>query len=365
MTGMAPESAQLLFYARHASAEFNARMQGWLESLSGEVRHALGENLVALVLGGGYGRGEGGVLKVSGEERPYNDLDLVLIVRRKTGLPWDTLHGIQHKYASLTGIEVDFSRPLTVDDVRRWPLTLMWSDLLHGHRVLDGPADILTANAPELQSDQLMPVEATRLLLNRGAGLLWALRVARGCEPATDADFIRRNYYKCSLALGDALLIVHGRFATPYTGRGERLAKLLGELPRPFPFDLSRLYQDALTFKFWPGELNSLPGEAQLEEIAFEWGQVLLLVETRRAQREFRSVSEYVDCPDLREPEQNTMARWPRNLVRNRQMGRWSLRYPRERLYRELPVLLGLCESKLPDWPARSARFLAVWKQVN
>ncbi len=323
----------------------------------------MGENLIALVLGGGYGRGEGGVLRVSGGERPYNDLDLVLIVRRKVGLPWDALHGIQHKYATLTGIEVDFSRPLTVDDVRTWPLTLMWSDLLQGHRVLDGPADILTANAPDLRSDRLPPVEATRLLLNRGAGLLWALRVVRGCEAAPDADFIRRNHYKCGLALGDAVLISYGRFATPYAGRGERLAKLLGELPQPFPFDLSGLYEEALRFKFWPGEPASMPGEMELEEMATEWGQVLLYAEGRRAHREFRSAREYAEWPDVREPEQNTMARWPRNFVRNRQLGCWSLRYPRERLYRELPI--GLSESKVPDWPAGSARFLAVWKQVN
>lgn len=352
-------------YARHASADFNARMQGWLASLSGEVRLAMGKNLVALVLGGGYGRGEGGVLRVSGEERPYNDIDLVLIVRRKAGLPWEALHDIQHKYASFTGIEVDFSRPLTVDDVRGWTPTLMWSDLLQGHRVLDGPADILTANAPDLRSDRLMPVEATRLMLNRGAGLLWALRIACGCEPAPDPDFIRRNYYKCALSLGDALLISHGRFATPYTRRDERLSQLLAELPQPFPFNLSRLYQEALTFKFWPGELASTPGEPQLEEMALEWGQVLLFIESRRAHREFRSAREYADCRDAREPEENATARWPRNLVRNWQVGCWSLRYPRERLYRELPILLGLCESKVPDWPARSARFLAVWKQVN
>jgi len=364
MAGKATDSAQFL-YARHASADFNARMQVWLTSLSGEVRQAVGENLVALVLGGGYGRGEGGVLRVSGEERPYNDLDLVLIVRRKSGLPRETLHAIQHKYAALTGIEVDFSRPLTVGDVRGWPTTLMWSDLLQGHRVLDGPADILTSNAPDLRSDRLPAVEATRLLLNRGAGLLWALRVVRGCEAAPDADFIRRNYCKCGLALGDAVLISHGRFATPYTGRGERLANLLGELPRAFRFDLSGLYEEALRFKFWPGEAVSMPGEAQLEEMAHEWGQVLLYVEGRRAHREFGSAREYAGWPDMREPEQNTVARWPRNVVRNRQLGCWSLRYPRERLYRELPILLGLSESKVPDWPAGGARFLAVWKQVN
>ena len=77
-------------YAGHASAAFNTRMQTWLTALSGDVRQALGENLTALVLGGGYGRGEGGVLLVSGEERPYNDLDLILIVRRKASVPWQS-----------------------------------------------------------------------------------------------------------------------------------------------------------------------------------------------------------------------------------------------------------------------------------
>lgn len=354
-----------MVYARHASADFNARMEGWLGSLGEEVRQAIGENLVALVLGGGYGRGEGGVLRIAGEERPYNDLDLVLIVRRKTGIPWDSLHGIQHKYASLIGIEVDFSRPLTVDDIRNWPATLMWTDMLHGHTVLFGPADILAAHAPDLRPERLKPVEATRLLLNRGAGLLWAMRTARNTEAAPDPDFVKRNYYKCGLALGDALLIAHGRFATPYTGRGERLSSLLGGLPRSPAFDLCRLYQDSLTFKFWPGELASTPDESQLGNMASHWGQILLLVENRRSDREFSSIRQYVDCPDIREPDQNTPARWPRNLARNRQMGYWSLRYPRERLYRELPILLGLCESRVPDWPMRSARFLAVWKQVN
>jgi hypothetical protein len=364
MAGPITDSAPPL-YARHASAGFNARMQGWLASLSAEVRQAVGRNLVALVLGGGYGRGEGGVLRVSGVERPYNDLDLVLIVRSRRALPWDALHGIQHQYASLMGIEVDFSRPLTVDDVRRWPPTLMWSDLLQGHRVLDGPADILTANAPDLRSDRLPPVEATRLLLNRGAGLLWAERIVRGCEPAPDADFIRRNYYKCALALGDALLISHGRFATPYTGRDDLVSQLLRELPQPFPFDLSGLYRDALTFKFWPGDLASTPGERQLQEMASWWGRILLYVESRRAHREFGSLREYANWRHVREPEQNRITRWPRNLLRNRQLGSWSLAGPRERLYRELPTLLGLWEFKVPDWPAASARFLAVWKQVN
>jgi len=356
-------------YARHASAGFNARMESWLSGMSGAVRQAMGANLVALVLGGGYGRGEGGVLRAGAEERPYNDLDFVLIVRRKGSLPWPELNAIKHQYEKLIGIDVDYSRPLTVDDVRNWPPTLMWSDLLHGHRVLDGPSDILTANAPAMPSERLAPIEATRLLLNRGAGLLWAQRILRGCEPAPDPDFIRRNYYKCALALGDAMLISHGRFATPYTARNQRLAQLLeealrGDSPLPFAFDLQALYDDALKFKFWPGEFPSTPSSTELDELARRWGDVFLYVEGRRAHRAWRGAREYADSNGLREPEQNAIRQWPRNLVKNRRFGLWSLRYPREGLYRELPILLGLCEA-VPDWPDRSARFLTIWKQVN
>ena len=47
-------------YACHGSEEFNRRLDGVLRRLAGDVRQALGPALVALVLGGGYGRGEGG-----------------------------------------------------------------------------------------------------------------------------------------------------------------------------------------------------------------------------------------------------------------------------------------------------------------
>jgi hypothetical protein len=360
-----PIEQTTLPYARHASPEFNARMHAWLTGLSGEVLAALGDNLTALILGGGYGRGEGGVLRAEGKERPYNDLDFTLIVRSKGSLPMAALDAIKHKYERLTGIDVDFSRPLTLEDVRRWRPTLMWSDLLHGHMVLQGPADILTANAPAMPSEALPPIEATRLLLNRGAGLLWALRVLRGIEAASDNDFIRRNYFKCALALGDALLISHGRFATPYSGRERRLAQLLAESGPLVSFDLTQLYEDALRFKFWPGDATLQPKDADMCRLSYRWGQVLLHVENRRARKAWDSLSDYAQADDLREPEQNSLRHWPRNFIRNRQCGRWSVRYPREALYRELPVLLELCGAVAGDWAQRSERFLSIWKRVN
>jgi hypothetical protein len=391
-----------LLYARQGSLEFNARMQQWLSALAGEVRAVLGENLVALVLGGGYGRGEGGVLRVADEEKPYNDLDFTLVVHQKAAVPADALEAVRHRYERLIGIAVDFSRPLTLNEVRAWPFTLMWSDLLHGHAVLEGPADVLTANAPPMPSNRLPAIEATRLLLNRGAGLLWSMRVVRGAEPEPDADFVRRNYFKCALALGDALLISYGRFATPYSGRDRLLAELLPQCRPSLSFDLARLYDAALAFKFWPGNAGSLgpqaglaAGEPDLQSLAAQWGEVWLHIENRRTGAAWPDLSAYVRDRRLREPAQSALRHWPRNLIRNGQCGFWSVRYPREALYRQLPVLLGL--TQLPDsrgsdmsvcvyngdatvrersaelflrgqttsWAESSERFLTVWKRVN
>lgn len=353
-------------YAQHASDEFNARLHRVLERLTTDVQQALGDNLIALVLGGGYGRGEGGVVRVNGIEQPYNDLDFALVVKRKRAVPWEVLAVISEKYAAELAIHVDFSRPLTLRDIEHWPHWLMWFDLLNGHIVLAGPSDVLTARAPAALRQPLPVIEATRLLLNRGAGLLWALRVVRGVEPPPDADFVRRNYYKCALALGDALLIAHQRYATPYRGRDERLAQLMRDSDEVAAFELASLYGTALAFKFCPdeapeGELD----ETQLRRLAQQWGSVFLHVEQRRTGLAWPSLAGYTRWRGLREPEQHTLSKWLRNIVRNRQRGIWSWRYPREQLYGQLPVLLGVTETPIADWPLATARFLEIWRQFN
>ena len=151
----------------------------------------LGDNLTALILGGGYGRGEGGVILVDGAEMPYNDLDLTLMVGRKSKIPWTSLQSVGNTFAKEFHIHVDFSRPLTIQDVEKWPNWLMWHDLVNGHVVLKGPSDILISHAPLAVREQLPTIEGTRLLLNRGAGLLWALKIVRNSEKEPDNSFYK------------------------------------------------------------------------------------------------------------------------------------------------------------------------------
>lgn len=353
-------------YARHASDQFNCRLHQALGRLSDEVSQALNGNLVALVLGGGYGRGEGGVVRANGVECPYNDIDLTVIAKQKRAAALKSLPAIGEQYSQELQVDVDFGRPITLRDVEHWPRWLMWFDLLHGHVVLSGPTDVLTAHAPVVLRDPLPAIEATRLLLNRGAGLLWAIRVDRKLERPRDRDFVRRNYYKCALALGDALLIAYRRFSTPQAGRGERFGQLAADVPQVAALGLTDTYADALRFKLEPDRLPAAaPGPSLLSEMAGRWATVFLHVEESRTGRRWPNLEHYAQWCGVREQDQNTPGRWPRNIARNLQLGTCSWRYPREALLRRLPVLLAPSSSPARDWGEATARFLAAWQKFN
>ena len=242
----------------------------------------------------------------------------------------------------------------------------MWHDLLHGHRVLVGPPDVLTARAPEHVGQVPPPVEASRLLLNRGAGLLWAQCVVAGVTVPPDADFVRRNLHKAGLALGDALLLASGDYS-PRTGdRSKRLAALAAVRPELVTPVVRAAYDEAVRFKRRPDEVAGPADPAvALGNMAHSWGEVLLALERRRLGGDWPDLGAYCAWDGLREPEESDPARWARNLAVGTQLGRPSLRYPRERLYRLLPALLGLTGATVADWPAATAALLATWRRVN
>lgn len=353
-------------YTRDGSGAFNQRLHDALTRIADRVETEMGNNLVSLILGGGYGRGEGGVVVVNGVEMPYNDLDFTLVVQNKTKVPWEKLNAVRSDFAAELKIHVDFSRPLTIRDIENWPCWLMWYDLLNGHVTFKGPADLLQKHAPDELKRPLPAIEGTRLLLNRGAGVLWALRVLRKLEDEPDEDFIRRNYYKCALALGDALLITYGRYTTKYFGRDALVRTLATDEPKVALLDLPTLYEEALKFKFRPDSVSSQPkNEKMLSELAQKWGEVFLLVENIRTGMNLGSLDEYVDWTGIREKDQHTLKPLCRNIIRNLGLGKLTLRYPRENLYRQLPVLLDLAKKNSQDWSLESQEFLKVWDRFN
>ena len=350
-------------YAPQGSAAFNRRLDACLAELAQDVTDACGPDLVGLVLGGGYGRGEGGVWSVDGVECAYNDLDLVIVQTSHRVNP--RLEAIGARYHARLGIDVDFSRPLTPADIAGWEHRLMWHDLAAGHRVLAGPPDLIQRLAPAWGPAPLPLVEAARLLLNRGAGLVWAARVQRGTVPAPDRDFLRRNVQKAVLALGDALLIAAGAYRTPGVAKLDALRQLASTGAVPAHPRLLDLYRRALEFKLRPDAPRRAPvPDASWAETAQLWGRTFRWVEERRLARPFADLDAYASWRGAREPPEHTWARLPRNLWVNARCGRLSLFYPREHLYRSIPRTLGLTRADRAT-DAEAGAFLELWKHCN
>src|SRR6267154_3711417 len=133
--------------------------------------------LQALVLGGGYGRGEGGVLKTLKGDKPYNDLEFYLFLRgnrllnaRKYGRALDQLgQGL----SPLAGLHVEFKID-SLQKLQQSSISMFSYDLVLAHRIVFGCDDLFGNCQHHLNASRIPAVEATRLLFNRCTGLLLA-----------------------------------------------------------------------------------------------------------------------------------------------------------------------------------------------
>ncbi len=246
------------------------------------------DHLSGLVLGGGYGRGEGGVFVVDGEERVYNDYDFFVIVpyssysRRKALM--QTLEEVKVAMEPHCGIHVDFSPGMPKTSLPNLPYELMFMELKEGHHVIVGPEDIL-ATMPAYDTSHPPLEECTRLFMNRGVGLLLARQKLESNGPLDnkDREFVVRNIRKAQLAMGDALLFLRGCYSPSYLERRTRFRTLdLEEVPSGDK--LSMYYEEAIEFKLRPSHEapTGLTLRTWLDEVTCFYEHVFLWFEQHR-----------------------------------------------------------------------------------
>lgn len=354
-----------MIFAWHGSDKFQQFLGTELQELTESVKKNIGDNLIALVLGGGYGRSEGGIILKDGMEMPYNDLDMVLIVKELNQNFDELLLPVRKKWSKKLCIHVDFSRPLPLKQLKSLPHKLMWQDLLFGHIILCGQKNILFDNFPTLMKEPLPQIEASHLLLNRAAGLIWSFQVFHGIAQEDD-DFVRRNYFKAALAIGDALLIAFHKHQTQYRGRDLLLKDLSQQEKLPEMEVIMPLYQRALKFKFSPDEEKSFkPTHEDLKKLADLLVNAFLFIESKRTKRTFKTAAEYQSWSGIRQPEEHSLQKIPRNIYQNLRRKRFSLLYPREVLFRKMPILLRQSTKPSNSWENTSKEFLKLWDKFN
>ena len=255
-----PSSPSPTRYTVDGSAGFEQWLSQSLEQLGAAVAALpVCRQIFAVILGGSYGRGEGGIFHApDGREALYNDLDLFVLVhgieRRERRRVDQVLRELGSAWSAKLGVDVDFAPCRTVRSLHRVGHTLMYRELKAGHRLLYGPVDAL-ASLPAFDWQQLPFAEGNRLLLNRGTGLALAAHRLRQPEPGGEnIDFIARNIFKALLGCGDAFLIARRQY-------GPGIRERTRSLRQAAPAELADWYEKAMAFKFQPGrpELEALP----------------------------------------------------------------------------------------------------------
>jgi hypothetical protein len=348
----APEAAGRQRFTRDGDDALEWHLERTCARIVSGIRGLIpARKLEAVILGGGYGRGEGGVLRDAGGDRPYNDLEFYVAVRGNRHLNEIRYHRrlevLGEILTHLADAEVEF-KVTSLAQMAARPVTMFSYDLAAGHRLLWGsaPADLQADWEHHRCAENIPQSEATRLLMNRCSGLLFA-RVQLRQEPFTPsaADFVRRNIAKAQLACGDALLTAHGRYHWSCTERHRRLEELARGKRSAWYDTALRHHATGVEFKLHPesGPISRDELVRRHDDVTAFALKCWLWLEARRLGRAFPSARAYVEGADDKCPGSSLFVNVLLNLRADGFRPRvkpapW--RHPRQRLFHSLALLL-------------------------
>jgi len=211
------------------------------------VRH---RDITAVVLFGGYGRGEGGVARCDGRETPHNNLDFLLVTPCTS---W-TAHQAQQQrvdealapLAEEHGIGLDFS-VVSESSLRNATSRVMWYDMRFGHKTILGDAQFLPS-LNQFTAEQIPAWNVRDLMTNRGTLLVLNDLLAEQLPPSEARDRqLVRHAIKAVIGYGDALLYFLDDYHWSYATKQQRM-----QARRDVPEEFRRLYDEAIDFRFAP-----------------------------------------------------------------------------------------------------------------
>ncbi|WP_224242671.1 hypothetical protein [Hyalangium gracile] len=267
-------------FTLRGSAAVEALIAGIVRQAAGVIGgHVRPDELRALALIGGYGRGEGGVDRSGGSERPHNNLDFLLVTDRtiRPGLKElldRSLEPLRQQHA--VGLDLGI---VTARALRRAPCLVMWYDMRYGHKTVLGDASFLPS-LTHFSQDAIVPGDVRDLLVNRGTLLIIneALLEQGGADDARRRALVR-HAAKAIIGYGDTLLFFRGRYHWSYVEKRRRVAEL-----RDVSAGFRQLYEEASAFRFEP-DYDALGGRdlvSWLEEVRRQLSEVHLACEAIR-----------------------------------------------------------------------------------
>ena len=210
----------------------------YLQKIIASFKQDIGENLIAIILFGGFGKGEGSVEVIKGKPIPYNDFDFYVVTREKLGD--EMLDSISHR-ASATidrgGQEIAHHPEQGYDskkffhvDVRSLPLDMLpnlmktqrYYELKNRSIVIFGDTTVLD-RIPMIKPDEIPLSEGLRNLFNKLHTMLLGLQPSYSDDQRKIKIFWS---YKTYLAICESLLLLNRRFAPSAFERDELFSEV-------------------------------------------------------------------------------------------------------------------------------------------
>lgn len=225
--------------------DYDARIETLLKNALAQIAKEAADSkkiwgLEFLVLGGGYGRGEGGLMrKPDGSCALYNDLDFFVIA--KDDAKDSDLKNLDENFSEISkiwtkklGIDVDFGPATRCAYIAKRLDMLMWREMAFGAKVILGDEKTFRKNFCEKLNADIPARECLKLLFNRLYGLQSARQLIwdKTGEQLTNADFdfIARNINKSVLACGDAILIKNKSYTFLTSDKIETLKNICSKI---------------------------------------------------------------------------------------------------------------------------------------
>lgn len=278
-------------YSVRGSAKFDACIDADMERIAEALQASdFASHWKALVLLGGYGRGEGSpLISADGGELPFNDYDLIVVTDTLAPKICAELRALEKQLTDELGLPVDLY-PYLEKTLSRCEFSLLNYEMKYGHRVISGDVNVLDA-LPDYSHNDLPLSEGTRLLLNRGKLLLDIKRRLTQPGPLTAEERERflKFLFKTDLALGDCALLACGEYDISYTVKKGRIGQL------DLPEGIACSYLNAVAFKEWTDfrPLRNVFLPERFMQTAARFECFFLWFEGRRLDRAFQHPEEY------------------------------------------------------------------------
>lgn len=236
-------------YSVYGDNRINGKVENDMRVIANRLSREY-EGIVALILVGGFGRGEGSVLIKNYATKVVNDYDIVMITEKPMCLGQiDKIKGELAKEVGITWIDIYAH---DIGKLKRLRKTIFNYDLKYASHVFWGDPGILFL-IPEMDPSKMPLVEGEKLFVTRLWTFLGPFSVEFLDRELSDdeAFFLANQMSKALLACIDVLLLSKGAYHPSYIERNKRVKDVYPDMEGFY-----EMFDWAVDFKLKP-KLNA------------------------------------------------------------------------------------------------------------